>query len=191
MFQAFFSRRKRGERELCCIDQPSAVTPGPMSHRSGRLLAGGGEGQETRTRETTLEGGWSSGHPPLQRGKGLHRTSRINQHLQPAAARFSQPAQPARSIAAKIESPHTGLPTKSSASASALLPSAAPDSPRLALNPFCQPEQRDDGLGLCLRRDCPCSKPLKVSSSPILSSHIPRLSRKANCPVTRCRSPQR
>lgn len=34
----------------------------------------------------------------------------------------SQPVQPAQSIAAKIESPHTGLPTKSSVSASALLP---------------------------------------------------------------------
>lgn len=93
-------------RELCCIDQPSAVALGPMSavYRpfKRRRNRDGDEGQGG-ARATQIP---SNGQGPAPHPAHLH-------HLQPTAARLSQPAQ---SIAAKIESPHTGLPTKSSAS---------------------------------------------------------------------------
>lgn len=79
----------------------------------------------------------------------------------------------------KLNLPTPGLPTKSSAFWFCLCFPALPHpTTRLLALPSTlsvHPEQRDDGLGLCLRRARPCYKPPQDSSSPILSSHIPRL----------------
>jgi hypothetical protein len=198
-FTADREEREKGESYTmrCCIDQPSVVAqvPWPCQLRfpqdvfvrvlllyTNCVVNGGGS-------SASLEGRHGHGARATLSPSNGARTCSAPQRNAPAAyfcrafagaARLIKPspAQPSP-LPQKLNLPTPGCPPKA---LPLVLPlvllcscSAAPDSPRLALNPFCQPEQRDDGLRLCLRRDCPCYKPLRVSSSPILSSHIPRL----------------
>lgn len=133
-FQAEGREERERERELCCIDQPSAVTPGPMSHRSGRLLVGGGgtrDEDEGNNPGRRVELGPPS--PPTGQGPAPHLAHQSAPSLQPTRQHglASQPSQPGP-LPQKLNLPTPGCPPKALPLPLPLLSCPLPHPTRLA-----------------------------------------------------------